>query len=74
MMDLAIAIAVLVGSVGILGILIGITIGKESKKVEVDVEEIEEDLNAILPKRTSKKVRNELISYILYLLYKGDED
>jgi len=73
MMDLVVAI--MVGLTGALGVLVGVAISRRGDdKVDVDIEEIEKDLNVILPKRTSKKVRDELISYILYLLYKGDED
>ena len=73
MMDLVVAI--MVGLTGALGVLVGVAISRRGDdKVDVDIEEIEKDLNVILSKRTSKKVRDELISYILYLLYKGDED
>jgi len=73
MMDLVVAI--MVGLTGALGVLVGVAISRRGdNKVDVDIEEIEKDLNVILPKRTSKKVRDELISYILYLLYRGNED
>jgi len=73
MMDLVVAI--MVGLTGALGVLVGVAISRRGDdKVDVDIEEIEKDLNVILPKRTSKKVRDELISYILYLLYRGNED
>ena len=73
MMDLVVAI--MVGLTGALGVLVGVAISRRGDdKVDVDIEEIEKDLNVILPKKTSKKVRDELISYILYLLYRGNED
>ena len=73
MMDLVVAI--MVGLTGALGVLVGVAISRRGDdKVDVDIEEIEKDLNVILPKKTSKKMRDELISYILYLLYRGNED